>query len=293
MSNRARVHRGHPGRTVALQRNLRSSEAQETTNWGAPASLANGMKIVVPVKRVVDYNVKIRVKPDGSGIDLANVKMSMNPFDEIAVEEAVRLKEKSGAKEVIAVSIGPAKAQETLRTALAVGADRAILIEIPEGTTIEPLAVAKLLKAVVEAEKPDLVILGKQAIDDDSNQTGQMLASLLDWPQGTFASKLVPEAGSVSVTREVDGGLETLKLKLPAIITTDLRLNEPRYPSLPNIMKAKKKPLDVKKPEDFGVDIAARLKVLKTAEPATRKAGVKVGSVAELIEKLKSEAGVL
>ncbi len=250
------------------------------------------MKIVVPVKRVVDFNVKIRVKPDGSGIDLANVKMSMNPFDEIAVEEAVRLKEKSGAKEVVVVSIGSAKAQDTLRTALAIGADRAILIETPESTTVEPLAVAKLLKAVVEAEKPDLVILGKQAIDDDSNQTGQMLASLLDWPQGTFASKVVPEAGSISVTREVDGGLETIKLKLPAVVTTDLRLNEPRYPSLPNIMKAKKKPLDVKKPEDFGVDIAPRLKVLKTAEPPTRKAGIKVGSVAELVEKLKSEAGI-
>jgi electron transfer flavoprotein beta subunit len=251
------------------------------------------MKIVVPVKRVVDYNVKIRVKPDGSGIDLANVKMSMNPFDEIAVEEAVRLKEKSGAQEVVVVSIGPAKAQETLRTALAIGADRAILIETPDGTIVEPLAVAKLLKAVVDAEKPDLVILGKQAIDDDSNQTGQMLASILDWPQGTFASKVVPESGSVTVTREVDGGLETIKLKLPAVVTTDLRLNEPRYPSLPNIMKAKKKPLDVKKPEDLGVDITPRLKVLKTTEPATRKAGVKVGSVAELVEKLKSEAGVL
>ena len=259
---------------------------------GSARVLAKGMKIVVPVKRVVDYNVKIRVKPDGSGIDLANVKMSMNPFDEIAVEEAVRLKEKSGAKEVVAVSIGTAKAQDTLRTALAIGADRAILIETPEGTTVEPLAVAKLLKALVDAEKPDLVILGKQAIDDDSNQTGQMLASLLDWPKGTFASKVVPEAGSISVTREVDGGLETIKLKLPAVVTTDLRLNEPRYPSLPNIMKAKKKPLDVKKPEDLGVDIAPRLKVLKTAEPATRKAGVKVGSVAELVEKLKSEAGV-
>jgi electron transfer flavoprotein beta subunit len=259
---------------------------------GSARVLAKGMKIVVPVKRVVDYNVKIRVKPDGSGIDLANVKMSMNPFDEIAVEEAVRLKEKSGAQEVVAVSIGTAKAQDTLRTALAIGADRAILIETPEGTTVEPLAVAKLLKALVDVEKPDLVILGKQAIDDDSNQTGQMLASLLDWPQGTFASKVVPEAGSISVTREVDGGLETIKLKLPAIVTTDLRLNEPRYPSLPNIMKAKKKPLDVKKPEDLGVDIAPRLKVLKTAEPATRKAGVKVGSVAELVEKLKSEAGV-
>jgi electron transfer flavoprotein beta subunit len=251
------------------------------------------MKIVVPVKRVVDYNVKIRVKPDGSGIDLANVKMSMNPFDEIAVEEAVRLKEKSGAKEVVVVSIGSTKAQETLRTALAIGADRAILIETPEGTAVEPLAVAKLLKAVVDAETPDLVILGKQAIDDDCNQTGQMLASLLDWPQGTFASKVVPEAGSVTVTREVDGGLETVKLKLPAVVTTDLRLNEPRYPSLPNIMKAKKKPLDVKKPEDMGVDISPRLKVLKTTEPPTRKAGVRVGSVAELVQKLKTEAGVL
>ena len=251
------------------------------------------MKIVVPVKRVVDYNVKIRVKPDGSGIDLANVKMSMNPFDEIAVEEAVRLKEKSGAKEVVVVSIGSAKAQETLRTALAIGADRAILIETPEGVTVEPLAVAKLLKSVVEAEKPDLVILGKQAIDDDCNQTGQMLASLLDWPQGTFASKVVAESGAVSVTREVDGGLETIKLKLPAVVTTDLRLNEPRYPSLPNIMKAKKKPLDVKKPEDLGVDISPRLKVLKTSEPPTRKAGIKVGSVAELVQKLISEAGIL
>ena len=251
------------------------------------------MKIVVPVKRVVDYNVKIRLKPDGSGIDLANVKMSMNPFDEIAIEEAVRMKEKGGATEVIAVSIGPAKAQETLRTALAIGADRGILVETAEGAAIEPLAVAKILKAIVAAEKPDLVILGKQAIDDDSNQTGQMLAALLGWGQGTFASKIVPEAGSVSVTREVDGGLETVKLKLPAVITTDLRLNEPRYPSLPNIMKAKKKPLDVKKPEDFGVDIAPRLKVLKTTEPASRKAGVKVANVAELVHKLKTEAGVL
>ena len=251
------------------------------------------MKIVVPVKRVVDYNVKIRLKPDGSGIDLANVKMSMNPFDEIAIEEAVRMKEKGGATEVIAVSIGPAKAQETLRTALAMGADRGILVETAEGAAIEPLAVAKILKAIVAAEKPDLVILGKQAIDDDSNQTGQMLAALLGWGQGTFASKIVPEAGSVSVTREVDGGLETVKLKLPAVITTDLRLNEPRYPSLPNIMKAKKKPLDVKKPEDFGVDIAPRLKVLKTTEPASRKAGVKVANVAELVHKLKTEAGVL
>ncbi|HMN38383.1 MAG TPA: electron transfer flavoprotein subunit beta/FixA family protein [Hyphomicrobium sp.] len=250
------------------------------------------MKIVVPVKRVVDYNVKIRVKPDGSGIDLANVKMSMNPFDEIAVEEAVRIKEK-GSAEVVIVSVGPAKAQETIRTALAIGADRGILIETADGANVEPLAVAKLLKAVVEAEKPDLVILGKQAIDDDCNQTGQMLAALLGWGQGTFASKVVPEDGAVSVTREVDGGLETVKLKLPAVVTTDLRLNEPRYPTLPNIMKSKKKPLDTKKPEDFGVDIAPRLKVLKTAEPATRKAGIKVGSVAELVEKLKTEAGVI
>ena len=251
------------------------------------------MKIVVPVKRVVDYNVKIRVKPDGTGLDLANVKMSMNPFDEIAIEEAVRIKEKGGATEVIAVSIGSTKSQETLRTALAIGADRAILVETSDGETVEPLAVAKLLKAIVEAEKPDMVILGKQAIDDDCNQTGQMLAALLDWPQGTFASKVILEVGHVSVTREVDGGLETVKLKLPAVITTDLRLNDPRYPSLPNIMKAKKKPLDVKKPGDLGVDIAPRLKVLKTTEPPTRKAGVKVGSVAELVQKLKDEAGVI
>ena len=271
----------------------RTFKARATTRSGSAGDPANGMKIVVPVKRVVDYNVKIRVKPDGSGIDLANVKMSMNPFDEIAVEEAVRLKEKSGAKEVVVVSIGPAKAQETLRTALAIGADRAILIEVPEGAAVEPLAVAKLLKAIVDTEKPDLVILGKQAIDDDSNQTGQMLASLLDWPQGTFASKVVPEAGAFSVTREVDGGLETVKLKLPAVVTTDLRLNEPRYPSLPNIMKAKKKPLDVKKAEDLGIDISPRLKVLKTSEPPTRKAGVMVASVAELVQKLKNEAGVL
>jgi len=251
------------------------------------------MKVLVPVKRVVDFNVKIRVKPDGSGIDLANVKMSMNPFDEIAVEEAVRLKEKGGATEVVVVSIGSAKAQETIRAAQAIGADRGILIETPEGTTVEPLAVAKLVKAVADAEKPELIILGKQAIDDDCNQTGQMLAALLGWPQGTFASKVAVESGSVAVTREVDGGLETVKLKLPAVVTTDLRLNEPRYPSLPNIMKAKKKPLDVKKPADFGVDIAPRLKVLKIAEPASRKAGVKVGSVAELVAKLKTEAGVL
>lgn len=249
------------------------------------------MKILVAVKRVVDYAVKIRVKADGSGIELGNVKMSMNPFDEIAVEEAVRLKEKSGAKEVVVVSIGPAKAQDTIRTALAIGADRGIQVETGEAT-VEPLAVAKILKGIVEAEKPDLVIMGKQAIDDDNNQTGQMLAALLGWPQGTFASKVVPNGGDVDVTREVDGGLETLKLKLPAVVTTDLRLNEPRYPSLPNIMKAKKKQLDVKKPDDFGVDIAPRLKVLKTTEPPARKAGVKVADVAELVSKLKSD-GVL
>ena len=249
------------------------------------------MKILVAVKRVVDYAVKIRVKGDGSGIELGNVKMSMNPFDEIAVEEAVRLKEKSGAKEVVVVSIGPAKAQDTIRTALAIGADRGIQVETGDAT-VEPLAVAKLLKGIVDSEKPDLVILGKQAIDDDNNQTGQMLAALLGWPQGTFASKVVPNGGDVDVTREVDGGLETLKLKLPAVVTTDLRLNEPRYPSLPNIMKAKKKPLDVKKPEDFGVDITPRLKVLKTTEPPGRKAGVKVSDVAELVSKLKSD-GVL
>ncbi len=251
------------------------------------------MKLLVAVKRVVDYAVKIRVKADGTGVELANVKMSMNPFDEIAVEEAVRLKEKGGATEVVVVSVGPAKSQETIRTALAIGADRGILIETPDGALVEPLAVAKLLQGVVSGEKPDLVILGKQAIDDDNNQTGQMLAALLGWPQGTFASKVVPEAGAVAVTREVDGGLETVKLKLPAIVTTDLRLNEPRYPSLPNIMKAKKKPLDVKKPEDFGVDIAPRLKVVKTTEPPVRKAGVKVADVAELVHRLKTEAGVI
>ena len=251
------------------------------------------MKILVPVKRVVDYNVKIRVKSDGSGVELANVKMSMNPFDEIAVEEAVRLKEKGTATEIVIVSIGPAKAQETIRTALSMGADRGILIETPENETVEPLAVAKLLKAVVSAENPALIILGKQAIDDDCNQTGQMLAALLDWGQATFASKLELSADTAVVTREIDGGLETLNLKLPAVVTTDLRLNEPRYPSLPNIMKAKKKPLDTKKPADFGVDIANRVKVLKTTEPPSRKAGVKVASPAELVAKLKNEAGVL
>jgi electron transfer flavoprotein beta subunit len=251
------------------------------------------MKVLVPVKRVVDFNVKIRVKPDGSGIELANVKMSMNPFDEIAVEEAVRLKEKGTAGEIVVVSVGPPKAQETIRSALAIGADRGILIETPEAAIVEPLAVAKLLKAIVDAEQPGLVILGKQAIDDDCNQTGQMLSALLGWPQGTFASKIAIDGESVAVTREVDGGLETVKLRMPAVVTTDLRLNEPRYPSLPNIMKAKKKPLDMKKPADLGVDIAPRLKVVKLAEPASRKAGVKVASVAELVAKLKTEAGVL
>ena len=249
------------------------------------------MKILVPVKRVVDYNVKIRVKADGSGVELANVKMSMNPFDEIAVEEALRLKEAGKATEVIVVSIGPAQAAETIRTGLAMGADRGILVKA-EGT-VEPLAVAKLLKKLVEQESPQLVILGKQAIDDDSNQTGQMLAALLGWPQGTFASKVVVGDGSIDVTREVDGGLQTVGLKLPAIVTTDLRLNEPRYASLPNIMKAKKKPLDETTAEALGVDIAPRLKVLKTTEPPSRSAGVKVGSVAELVSKLKNEAGVL
>ncbi|AMM85945.1 electron transfer flavoprotein subunit beta/FixA family protein [Martelella sp. AD-3] len=249
------------------------------------------MKVLVPVKRVVDYNVKIRVKPDGSGVELANVKMSMNPFDEIAVEEALRLKEAGIATEVVAVSIGPAKAEETIRTALAMGADRGILIATDE--TVEPLAVAKLLKKVAEAEEPGLVILGKQAIDDDSNQTGQMLSALLGWGQATYASKLEVGDGEATVTREIDGGLQTITVRLPAIVTTDLRLNEPRYASLPNIMKAKKKPVDKKTPEDFGVDIARRLDVLKTEEPETRKAGVKVANAAELVDKLKNEAGVL
>ena len=251
------------------------------------------MKILVAVKRVVDYAVKIRVKADGSGIELANVKMSMNPFDEIAVEEAVRLKEKGIATEIVVVSIGPSKSQETLRTALAIGADRAVLVETAEGTAIEPLAVAKLLKVVAGSENPDLIIMGKQAIDDDCNQTGQMLAALLGWPQGTFASKIEPGPGEVKVTREVDGGLETLQLKLPAVITTDLRLNEPRYPSLPNIMKAKKKPLEIRPVNDLGIDIAPRLQVVRVSEPPSRKGGVKVESVSELVTKLKTEAGVL
>jgi len=248
------------------------------------------MKILVPVKRVVDYNVKIRVKPDGSGVDLANVKMSMNPFDEIAVEEALRLKEAGKATEIVVVSIGPAKADETLRTALAMGADRGILVKTDD--TVEPLAVAKILARIAAEEQPGLIILGKQAIDDDSNQTGQMLAALLGWGQGTFASKVDLADGSVDVTREIDGGLQTVSLKLPAVVTTDLRLNEPRYASLPNIIKAKKKEVAVKAPSDYGVDTAPRLEVLSTAAPATRAAGIKVGSVAELVSKLK-EAGVL
>jgi electron transfer flavoprotein beta subunit len=249
------------------------------------------MKILVPVKRVVDFNVKIRVKSDGSGVELANIKMSMNPFDEIAVEEAIRLKEGGNATEIVAVSIGPAQASETIRTALAMGADRGILVKA-DGA-VEPLAVAKILKGIIDAEKPGLVILGKQAIDDDCNQTGQMLAALLGWAQGTFASKIAIEGDSVTVTREVDGGLQTVKLKAPVIVTTDLRLNEPRYASLPNIMKAKKKPIEDKTPGDYGVDIKPRLQVLKTSEPPGRKSGVKVGSVAELVGKLKNEAGVL
>jgi electron transfer flavoprotein beta subunit len=249
------------------------------------------MKILVPVKRVVDFNVKIRVKADGSGVELSNIKMSMNPFDEIAVEEAIRLKEQGKATEIVAVSIGPQAAQETIRTALAMGADRGILVKTAE--TVEPLGIAKILRKIVEEEGPQLVILGKQAIDDDSNQTGQMLAALLGWPQGTFASKIVVGDGTIDVTREVDGGLQTVGLKLPAIVTTDLRLNEPRYASLPNIMKAKKKPLAETTPEALGVDVAPRLKVLKTVEPGGRKAGVKVASVADLVQKLKVEAGVL
>ena len=248
------------------------------------------MKVLVPVKRVVDYNVKIRVKADGSGVELSNVKMAMNPFDEISVEEALRLKEAGKAEEVVVVSVGPAKAEETLRTALAMGADRAILVETDD--LVEPLAVAKILKGVAEAEQPGLVIVGKQAIDDDSNQTGQMLSALMGWSQATFASKVEIGEGEAKVTREVDGGLQTISVKLPAVVTTDLRLNEPRYASLPNIMKAKKKPLDKKTPADFGVDTAPRLKVVKTEEPGGRKAGVKVKDVAGLVSSLKS-AGVI
>jgi electron transfer flavoprotein beta subunit len=249
------------------------------------------MKILVPVKRVVDYNVRVRVKADGSGVELANVKMSMNPFDEIAIEEALRLREAGRATEVVAISIGPVQAQETVRTALAMGADRGIVVEVAEA--VEPLTVAKILRAVVAEEQPQLVILGKQAIDDDCGQTGQMLAALLGWAQGTFASKVEIGDGTVTVTREVDGGLQTIALKLPAIVTTDLRLNEPRYASLPNIMKAKKKPIAMKKVADLGIDPTPRLRVLKTVEPAGRKAGVKVASVAELVAKLRDEAGVI
>ncbi len=244
------------------------------------------MKILVPVKRVLDYNVKPRVKADGTGVDLANVKMSMNPFDEIGVEEAIRLREKGVATEVVAISVGPAKAQETLRTALAMGADRAILVQTDDA--VEPLALAKIFKAIADAEQPGLVILGKQAIDDDNNQTGQMLAALTGWAQGTFASAVNVDGDHVNVTREVDGGLETVKLKLPAIVTTDLRLNEPRYASLPNIMKAKSKPLDTKTPADYGVDTAPRVKVVKVSEPPVRSAGVKVADVDELVAKLKA-----
>jgi electron transfer flavoprotein beta subunit len=249
------------------------------------------MKVIVPVKRVVDYNVKIRVKADGSGVDIANVKMSMNPFDEIACEEAIRLKEGGKAAEVVAVSLGEPKCQETLRTALAMGADRAILVETT--AELQPLAVAKLLKAIVEKEQPGLVILGKQAIDDDSNQTGQMLAALLGWPQAMFVSKLQLEDGQAVVSREVDEGLEQLKVKLPAVVSVDLRLNEPRYASLPNIMKAKKKPVDVLKPEDLGVDAAPRLQYLRFEEPPKREAGIKVDSVQDLVVKLKNDVGVL
>jgi len=249
------------------------------------------MKVLVAVKRVVDYNVKVRVKADQTGVELANVKMSMNPFDEIAVEEAVRLKEAGKATEIVAVSMGPAAAQETLRTALAMGADRGILVQ--SDAELQPLAVAKLLKAIIAKESPNLVILGKQAIDDDSNQTGQMLAALMGWPQATFASKVVPEADSVAVTREVDGGLETIKLKLPAVVTTDLRLNEPRYASLPNIMKAKKKTIDTLAPDALGVDVAPRLVTLKVEEPPKRQGGGKVADVAALIDKLRNEAKVI
>ena len=249
------------------------------------------MKVLVAVKRVIDFNVKVRVKADGTGVETANVKMSMNPFDEIGVEEAVRLKEAGKATEVVAVSLGPTQCQETIRTALAMGADRGVHVQTD--LELQPLAVAKLLKAVVDKEQPSLVILGKQAIDDDANQTGQMLAGLLGWPQGTFASKILPENGTLKVTREVDGGLETVVLKLPAVITTDLRLNEPRYASLPNIMKAKKKPIDVATPDALGVDASPRLKTLKVVEPAKRKSGVKVGSVAELVAKLRNEAKVI
>ena len=249
------------------------------------------MKILVPVKRVVDYNVKVRVKKDMTGVELDNVKMSMNPFDEIAVEEAIKLKESGTVSEIVVLSIGPQQSQETIRTALAMGADRGVLIKTDE--LVEPLNVAKLIKALSDEESPDLIILGKQAIDDDSNQTGQMLAALLGWSQGTFASELKINGGKASVTREIDGGLQTLEIKLPSIITTDLRLNEPRYASLPNIMKAKKKPIDEKLPEDYGVEISPMLEILKVSEPAQREAGIKVETVEELVNKLKNEAGVI
>lgn len=249
------------------------------------------MKILVPVKRVVDYNVKVRVKPDNSGVELTNVKMSMNPFDEIAIEEAIKLKEAGTAKEVVVVSIGPAKSEDVIRTGLAVGADRGILVKTDQ--PVEPLGVAKILKQLVEAESPNLVIMGKQAIDDDCNQTGQMLAALLDWPQATFASEVKIQGDKAEVTREVDGGLMTISVNLPAIITTDLRLNEPRYAKLPDIMKAKSKPMDTKTPEDLGVDINPRLQTLKVEEPPKRKGGAKVSSVEELVDKLKNEAKVL
>ena len=249
------------------------------------------MKVLVPIKRVVDYNVKIRVKSDNSGVELSNVKMSMNPFDEIAVEEAIKLKESGTVSEIVVLSIGPQQSQETIRTALAMGADRGVLIKTDE--LVEPLNVAKLIKALSDEESPDLIILGKQAIDDDSNQTGQMLAALLGWSQGTFASELKINGDKASVTREIDGGLQTLEIKLPSIITTDLRLNEPRYASLPNIMKAKKKPIDEKLPEDYGVEISPMLEILKVSEPAQREAGIKVETVKELVNKLKNEAGVI
>lgn len=269
---------------------FRASRGSHAYQFLAPIKGRTKLKILVAVKRVVDFNVKIRVKSDGSGVDLANVKMSMNPFDEISVEEALRLKEGGKVTEVIVVSIGPAKAEETLRTALAMGADRAILVESED--EVEPLVVAKIIKGVAEAEQPGLIIVGKQAIDDDSNQTGQMLSALLGWAQGTFASKVEIGDNKAQVTREVDGGLQMIEIKLPAVVTTDLRLNEPRYASLPNIVKAKKKPLDRKSPADFGVSITPRLKILKTAEPSGRKAGVKVKTVAELVSSLKS-AGVI
>jgi electron transfer flavoprotein beta subunit len=249
------------------------------------------MKVLVPIKRVVDYNVKIRVKSDNSGVELANVKMSMNPFDEIAVEEAIRLKEAGNVSEIIVLSVGPQQSQETIRTALAMGADRGILIKTDE--LVEPLNVAKLIKAVSDEENPEIIILGKQAIDDDSNQTGQMLSALLGWSQGTFASELKISDGKINVIREVDGGLQTIDLKLPSVITTDLRLNEPRYASLPNIMKAKKKPIEEKSPEDYGIEISSMIEVIKVSEPAQREAGIKVETVEELVDKLKNEAGVI